>query len=362
MEHEAVPTSGPSITQRTRPALVGGGAGLLVTIAAATPSWALAAPFQDALNPTGIQASHIYTLWNVMLAVCTVVFIAVMIALVIAMRRSGRADHTTAPDIARFGDPERGVQRSVLLGVGISAVLLMLLLAASVFTDRALARLPLANALSLDITAHQFWWEVQYNDDPPSRMFITANELQIPVGRPIVARLHADDVIHSFWVPNLHGKKDLIPGQESTIQFRADKAGEYRGQCAEFCGWQHAWMAFNVKVLPEPEFEQWAEQQRQSAPEPTTDETRRGRNVFESGPCAMCHSIQGTQAHGQFAPDLTHVASRPTLAAGRLPNTAQYLAAWILNPQQFKPGVNMPATPLSSDDLRALVAYLQTLR
>jgi len=338
------------------------GVRVVAIIAALASSWSRAAPFQDALNPTGIQASHIYTLWNVMLGVCTLVFVAVMIALVIALRRSGRSNEATTADISRFADPERGLQRNVIVSVAVSVALLLLLLAASVFTDRALARLPLQNALNLDITAHQFWWEVQYNDDPPSRMFTTANELQIPVGRPIVARLHADDVIHSFWVPNLHGKKDLIPGEESTIQFRADKAGDYRGQCAEFCGWQHAWMAFSVKALPEAQFEQWAEQQRQSAPEPTTDETRRGRHVFESGPCAMCHAIQGTQAHGQFAPDLTHVASRPMLAAGRLPNNPQYLAAWIVNPQQFKPGVNMPATPLSSDDLRALVAYLQTLK
>ena len=334
---------------------------LLAMLPMATPL-AGAAPFQNALNPTGIQAAHIYTLWNVMLGVCTVVFVATMIGLLIALRRGGRGDETTPAEVARFGDPERIAHRSVVASVAISIALLLFLLAASVFTDRALARLPLQNAVTLDITAHQFWWEVQYNDDPPSRNFITANELQIPVGRPVIARLHSDDVIHSLWVPNLHGKKDLIPGETSLIQFRADKAGDYRGQCAEFCGWQHAWMAFNVKALPPSDFERWAEQQRHSAPEPATDIAKRGRDVFESGPCGMCHNIQGTNAHGQFAPDLTHVASRPTLAAGRLPNTPEHMMAWIVNPQQFKPGANMPAVPLSPDDLRALVAYLQTLK
>lgn len=337
-------------------------ASVFAIVAMAITASSGAAPLQDSLNPTGIQAAHIYSLWNVMLWVCTAVFVAVMIALAMAVRRSGRGNEATPADISRFLDPETTAHRSVMLGVAISVVLLLVLLAASVFTDRALARLPLQNALTLDITAHQFWWEVQYNDDPPSRMFTTANELQIPVGRPIVARLHSDDVIHSFWVPNLHGKKDLIPGETALIQFRADKPGDYRGQCAEFCGWQHAWMAFNVKALPIAEFEQWADQQRQSAPEPTTDVAKHGRDVFESGPCGMCHNIQGTNAHGQFAPDLTHVASRPTLAAGRLPNTPEHMMAWIVNPQQFKPGVNMPAVPLSPDDLRAVVAYLQTLK
>jgi cytochrome c oxidase subunit II len=245
--------------------------------------------------------------------------------------------------------------------VSVTVVLLLVLLAASVFTDRALARLPLQNAVNVEITAHQWWWEVKYMDDVPARTFVTANELHVPVGRPVVAKLQSPDVIHSFWVPNVHGKKDLIPGQESLIQFRVDRAGTYRGQCAEFCGFEHALMALHVIAVPEAEYEQWAQAQRQSAPEPTTPETQRGRQVVLTSTCGMCHAIQGTPAQGRVGPELTHVATRPTLAAGTLPNTPQHLAAWILDPQRFKPGVNMPANALSEADLRAVVAYLETL-
>lgn len=331
-------------------------AGLLSTTCDAAPR------FQDALDPAGIQAAHIHDLWVLMLSVCTAVFIAVMVGLVFALRRSGRGDAGTPADVSSLTHPEPQLHRNVLISMVVTIVLLLLLLAASVFTDRALARMPLANPVRLDITAHQWWWEVRYMDDEPSRIFTTANELQIPVGRPVVAQLHADDVIHSLWIPNLHGKKDLIPGETSLIQFRADRPGTYRGQCAEFCGYQHAWMAFHVTAKPNAEYEQWADQQRQSAPAPSDPLAQRGLAVFLAGPCAMCHTIQGTMAHGQSAPDLTHVASRPSLAAGRLPNNAENLAAWIANPQQFKPGSNMPATGLPADDLRAVVAYLGTLK
>ncbi len=297
-----------------------------------------------------------------MLSVCTAVFLAVMVGLAFALRRSGRADASVPADMRSVTDPEPRLQRNVVISVAISVALLLALLVASVFTDRALARMPLADPVRLEITAHQWWWEVRYLDDEPSRIFTTANELQIPVGRPIVAQLHADDVIHSLWIPNLHGKKDLIPGATSLIQFRADAPGTYRGQCAEFCGFQHAWMAFHVIARPNAEYEQWAEQQRRSAPPPADAMAQRGLDVFLAGPCAMCHAIQGTTAGGQTAPDLTHIASRPSLAAGRLPNNPDNLAAWIANPQQFKPGSNMPATGLSGEDLRAVVTYLETLK
>ena len=326
------------------------------------PAAALAAPLQDALHPAGIQAAHIHRLWELMLWVCTTAFVAVLVGLFFALRRSGRSDASTPPDTSGLVAPERRLQRNVIISVAITVALLAVMLAASVFTDRALARLPLADPVRLDITAHQWWWEVKYVDDEPSRIFVTANEIEVPVGRPVVAQLHSDDVIHSLWIPNLHGKKDLIPGETSLIQFRADRAGTYRAQCAEFCGWQHAWMALTVTAKPNAEYEQWAEQQRQSAPEPTEATAKRGLEVFRSGPCAMCHSIQGTDAHGQFAPDLTHVASRPSLGAGRFPNTPDNMKAWITNPQAVKPGVNMPPTSFSADDLQAVVSYLQTLK
>jgi cytochrome c oxidase subunit 2 len=229
-------------------------------------------------------------------------------------------------------------------------------------TDRALARLPLADAVNIELTAHQWWWEAKYGDVQPSRVFSTANELHIPVGRPVVMTLLADDVIHSFWVPNLHGKKDLIPGHTSLVSFRADQAGTYRGQCAEFCGYQHANMALEIIAEPPEQYERWLQQQRQSASPPAEPQLRRGYEVFVRTTCAMCHAVVGSEANGQRAPDLTHLASRRTIASGMLANNAGNLAAWVLNAPQLKPGVNMPPNPLPPDDLRALLAYLASLK
>jgi len=252
--------------------------------------------------------------------------------------------------------------RWVTAAVAVSSILLIGLLVASVATDRALAQLPLVDAVNIHVTAHQWWWEVTYDDAQPERMFTTANEIHVPVGRPVLVTLHSDDVIHSFWVPSLHGKKDLIPGRIATIRFRADQAGRYHGQCAEYCGLQHAFMAFEVVAVPPEQFETWAQAQRKPADEPTDAAAQRGRDLFLSGSCMLCHAIQGTTAGARKAPDLTHVASRARIAAGRLPNTPEDLARWIADPHKAKPGVNMPAHLLSNDDLQALVAYLGTLR
>ena len=169
-------------------------------------------------------------------------------------------------------------------------------------------------------------------------------------------------MIHSLWVPNLHGKKDLIPGKTSSIVLQAEAPGTYRGQCAEFCGVQHAFMAFFV-VAEQPEaYERWAQAQRQPAQEPAEASAQRGKELFLSGSCMMCHAVQGTTANARKGPDLTHVASRATLAAGRLPNDRTSLASWIRDPQQAKPGTNMPAHNVPQDQLDALVAYLEGLK
>jgi cytochrome c oxidase subunit 2 len=245
--------------------------------------------------------------------------------------------------------------------LAISVVGLLGLTAFSALTDRALAGLSEMDAVRIKVTAHQWWWEVSYEDTRPARVFSTANELHVPVGRTVVATLESSDVIHSFWAPNLHGKRDLIPGRSSTIKFRADEPGLYRGQCAEFCGYQHAYMAFLVVAEPPAEYERWTAAQRMSASAPTNPDTQHGARVFLASTCAMCHSIQGTPANGKSAPDLTHIASRHTIAAGTLPNDGPHLAAWISDPQRYKPGANMPATSLAPDDLSALIAYLQSL-
>jgi cytochrome c oxidase subunit 2 len=193
-------------------------------------------------------------------------------------------------------------------------------------------------------------------------VFSTANELNIPIHRPVILTLKSDDVIHSFWVPNLSGKKDLIPGRSTTLTLRADTPGMYRGQCAEFCGLQHAWMALFVIAQPAAEYEAWAESQRAPAAEPADAAAARGKAVFMASTCVMCHAISGTTAGGRKAPDLSHLASRRMIAAGALPNDADHLANWIRDPQQYKPGVNMPALQLPPQSLQDLVAYLGSLR
>jgi cytochrome c oxidase subunit 2 len=318
--------------------------------------------WQHALQPAGPQSAHIASLWWLTLAICVVVFVAVMAALAWAVWRAPRSTPATPPDVASPHLAEARAKWSVVGAVAASVVGLGVLLVASVVTDRALAGLPLDNAVNIEVTAHQWWWEVLYDDAEPSKIFSTANEIYIPVGRPVQVTLKSDDVIHSFWVPNLHGKKDLIPGRTATIQLRADKAGTYRGQCAEFCGLQHAFMAFFVKAVPADQFQQWQERQRKTATEPAGEREKRGKELFLGGTCMMCHAIQGTPANAHKAPDLTHVASRETLAAGRLANSPQQLSAWIADPQAFKPGVNMPAHRVAPADLEALTAYLGTLK
>ena len=305
---------------------------------------------QDMLAAAGPHAERIVELWWLTFGICAFVFVAVLIAFLLAMRKgltgTGIAARPYLPVVA---------------ALALSAVLLMLVMFLSFGTDRALATLGGEDPLKIEVTAHRWWWEARYQDPDPSRTFSTANELTIPVGRPVEFTLRSDDVIHSFWVPNLGGKKDLIPGRTATLRLQADKAGTYRGQCAEFCGVQHAKMA--LVVTASEEYDKWAESQRASAPDPNSDEEKRGRELFVNGTCAMCHAIQGTAANGRRAPDLTHFASRQTLAAGAVPNTRGYLAGWIIDPHSIKPGVNMPAhSTLSPSDLQALLAYLGTLK
>jgi cytochrome c oxidase subunit 2 len=316
----------------------------------------------NVLDAAGPQAAHIVDLWWLTLWVCVVVFVVVMAMLGLGLWRAPRGDAGMPPDVAPVSAGERHLRWGVGAGIAVSSFLLIGLLVASVLTDRALALMPVDDALNVRVTAHQFWWEIVYDDPQPDHVFSTANELYIPVGRPVVVTLEADDVIHSFWVPNLHGKKDLIPGRRATIRFRADRPGDFWGRCAEYCGVQHAFMAFDVVAVSAERFAAWAEAQRKPAAEPSGPAAQRGRELFLSGSCMLCHAIQGTTANARKAPDLTHVASRAHLAAGRLANTPQTLAAWITDPQRIKPGANMPTHLLPGDDLAALVAYLETLK
>ena len=318
---------------------------------------------QSALDPAGPGAASIGSIWWLMLSVCAAVYVAVMAMLLwaIARRRRRGLEHGSAP-VPAEPQRERRMGQVVGVGVALTAAILIVFVLASFQIGQALTARPAEPALRIAVTAQRWWWDVRYQDPVPSNSFSTANEIHIPVGRPVELTLRSADVIHSFWVPNLHGKKDLIPGQINTLYVQADRPGVFRGQCAEFCGFQHANMALYVVAEAEEEFERWQNRQRQPAPEPATDAQRRGHDVFMSSSCVLCHAISGTPAGGVTGPNLTHIASRLSLAAGTLPNTRAYLTSWVIDPQRHKPGNNMPPNLLRSEDLQALLSYLQTLR
>ncbi|MBC5764691.1 cytochrome c oxidase subunit II [Ramlibacter albus] len=340
---------------------------LLALVAVVTCGAALAAtPTPNAPHsitaPLGPQAAHILELWNVFVVMCTVVFGLILAALLFVLWRRPRAAAGDAADVSSVNEPEPKLRRNVATATVVSAALLIVLIVASFFTDRALARLPLKDAVHIEVVSHQWWWSATYKDGEPYQQLETANEIHVPVGRPVILRLKSADVIHSLWIPNLGAKKDLLPGRTAILQFRADAPGVYRGQCTEFCGYQHALMGLVVVAEPPEQFEQWKQGGLEPAPEPTDATAQRGKQLFQSVSCAMCHTVSGTLAQGRQAPDLSKVASRMTLAAGTLKNTPENLASWIADPQKHKPGTNMPATPLSKADLDAIVAYLGTLK
>jgi cytochrome c oxidase subunit II len=311
----------------------------------------------SAHDPAGPQAMLLDRLGDLLYVVSGVVFVLVVAALLLAVfRRRGAAENPEEP--AR----ERRMAMVVAVAMGATVATLVAVLFLSFGTGRRLAATPPPDALQIRVTGRQWWWEVEYRDSLPSRWATTANEIHVPVGRPVVLELRGGDVIHSFWVPNLGVKRDMIPGQETSVWFQADRPGVYRGQCAEFCGYQHAKMAFLVVAEPPERFAVWLDRQRDTARTPTDSLALRGQEVFLASSCVMCHAIGGTPAGSRVGPNLTHVASRRTIAAGSLPNTRGHLAGWIVDPQQIKPGARMPPNAIEPDDLRALLAYLETLR
>lgn len=333
-----------------------------VVLASACVGRVAALPQQSVLNPAGPQAAHIVRLWNLTLMVCGVVFAAILLATMIALIRRRRTDEALTVEPAMIGPREPGTRRAVIGATGLSVALLTGLVVADIFTDRALSRLPIENPVRIDLTGQQWWWQAVYVPDGGKPPVTIANELHVPVGRPVVVSLTAGDVIHSFWVPNLHGKRDLLPGINSTIEFRADKPGAYRGQCAEFCGAEHALMSMLVIADPPERYAAWLEHQGAPAVSTTDELALHGQRVFEQHTCAGCHTVRGTSAQGTLAPDLTHLMSRETIAAGVLANTPDNLTNWIRAPDAIKPGTTMPAVQLTADDLRAVVAWLGTLQ
>jgi cytochrome c oxidase subunit 2 len=311
---------------------------------------------QSSLDPAGPQAGRISRLWWLMLVVCSAVFILVMAALLYSLVRARQRNR-----VAAGPDAERQMTRVVSGATITTLVILFGLLVASVLTGRAISSQPDQDVLTIEVIGHQWWWEVQYDDSIPARTLKTANEIHIPVGQVVMLKLTSHDVIHSFWAPNLHGKKDLIPGHVATIWIQADKPGVFRGQCAEFCGHQHAHMAFTVVAEPPDQFADWYDKQLKPAAPPAAAAQARGQQIFLTSRCVMCHAVRGTSAAAIMGPDLTHIASRQTIAAATLPNTPDHLSRWIVDSQAIKPGNKMPPNELKPEDLQALLSYLESL-
>ncbi len=341
----------------------------LVTLAA--PFWAAlaltscAGHQQSSVDPAGPQSGRIALLWWFFLAVLGAIFVIVMI--LTAWTLTGRhrginqepLEQTHVPSAAT----EARLSRVVTAATIATVVILFVLLVSSIITGKGLSELENAkNPMVIEVTGLQWWWQIRYQNSDPRQIMLTANEIHIPVGRPVMIRGTSQDVIHSFWVPNLHGKRDLIPSRITTEWIQADHPGVYRGQCAEFCGLQHAHMGLWVVAEPPDKFNAWFDKQLQPASAPADATLQRGQQVFMNHACIFCHAIRGTSAAGQNAPDLTHFGSRRGIAANTLPNTMGNLGGWITNPQTIKPGTHMATIAVNSDDVQPLLQYLESLK
>jgi cytochrome c oxidase subunit II len=321
---------------------------LLAATALALPLWACNAQGPNALDPAGPAARHLAWLWWVMLAMGAAVILLVLSLLAIALFRRRREPEAPPPLGTTGFIVGGGVALPLVVGIA-----LMVLTVGAAGVNRPSGD----ENLTVEVIGHKWWWEVRY----PEEDVVTANEIRIPVGRPVRLVLRSADVIHSFWVPELQGKMDLTPGREDEMVIEAERAGTYRGQCAEYCGLQHARMAMLVIAEEEADFAEWMARRQQPAEEPQEPALRLGREVFMSSSCVYCHAIRGTPARGELGPDLSDIGSRLTLGAAQFPNNRGNLAGWITDPQSMKPGNRMPATFLRGEQLQALLDYMESL-
>lgn len=317
---------------------------------------------QSTFNTHGSAADRIAPLsW--LMTILFLVIIVIMWGLLwwAAVRRKGTLEEHAPIDIG-------GGQGWIAIG-GL-AIPLVVLCVLFVLGLRLLASFPIhdpmnQHAIKPDIVVigHQWWWEVHYVNRPLDEQFTTANEIHIPVNKPVMFELRSQDVIHSFWVPSLHGKVDLIPGHPNYVQIQASNPGNYTGECAVYCGEQHAHMRLLVVAQTPDAYQAWEDGQVKPAAPPQSAAAQAGEQIFLGGPCAMCHQIRGTPAGGHVAPDLTHLASRQFIGADSFPNNVAYLEAWATHAQSLKPGCKMPdLTQFSGVQLQELVAYLQQLK
>lgn len=308
---------------------------------------------QSALDPHADHAARIAVLWWVMFAGAALISLAVAAATIYAMLGSPARR-------ARFLDRKLIVGGGILFPV---ATLTALLLYSLVLAQRIDAHTADDAPLRIEVRGEQWWWRVRYLDDDGRPAFVTANEVRIPAGRAVELVLTTADVIHSFWVPGLAGKLDMIPGHVNRLRVRADETGVLRGQCAEYCGGPHALMAFFTVVETPDAFAAWAERQRAEASAPADPFLARGRALFLASGCGGCHAVRGTGADSAIGPDLTHVGGRQSIGAGLFPVNAGTLAGWIVDPQHLKPGNRMPAFKgFRGEELRALAAWLESLK
>jgi cytochrome c oxidase subunit II len=300
----------------------------------------------------GPMASRLASLGWAMIIVGTLVFLIVMAILLIPIWRRRNAPRVDGP-------PGVVNERAWVLfgGAAVPALILAGTFALTLGVYRAsMTSAPLP--LTIEVIGHQWWWEVRY----PEQQVILANEIHLPIGRPVKILLQSSDVIHSFWVPNLAGKTDAIPGVTNATWLQADAPGTWRGTCAEYCGTQHARMALSVVAQPGTDFTRWLANERALSTAPTDSVTREGAHAFLTSQCVYCHTVRGTPATGRVGPDLTHIGARLTLASGTLPNTRGNLAGWIANPDRIKPGTKMPYVAMDAERLLAIVTYLESLK
>jgi cytochrome c oxidase subunit II len=309
---------------------------------------------QSALDPHGAPAIHVEHLIIGVTAVCTVIWILVMVMLGVALLRGRRA-------VVESVTSEKRLTTTVTAAVAATVIVVAGLTIASFYTTRGIG-VPESTALTITVRGQQWWWQVFYAGSGATPGFQTANEIHIPVGTDVHLRLESADVIHSFWVPTLAGKQDLVPGRSNSLLLRAEKPGVYRGQCSEFCGLQHSHMAVMVIVDAPADYERWAASQHGDAMMPADPDAAAGQAAFLAKACAACHTIRGTAANGTAGPDLTHIGGRQTIAAGLLETTRGSLAAWIADPQTLKPGNTMPIVPLTSAELQNISAYMESLK
>jgi cytochrome c oxidase subunit II len=312
------------------------------------------------LSSAGLRAREVVPLTWYMLLVSITVCLVIAALLWAALRRARPGDQSVAISEIPIERGSSGIQW-ISVGLLISAIPLAVAFVWTLLTLAAVAGPPAHPGLVLDVTGRQWWWQVEYAASKPADVFQTANEIHIPVGVAVLVRLHGADVIHSFWVPQLSGKTDAIPGQTNLSWMQADAPGRYLGQCTEFCGYQHAHMQFEVVAEPQEDFDRWVSAQRKAADAPATQEQARGLALVEYR-CGLCHRVRGTEAGAVSAPDLTHLMTRRTLAAGTLLNNPGNLVGWIQNPQNIKPGSLMPDQYLSAQQLSDALAYLETLK